>query len=310
MTDQFDFFKRLKDYEVEPPAAVGLRIFHILETDPKETEDIIPALQLEQLQELEILPPPSLFTLIEKRTQASFYLSLLKNYVVAPPGYLFNLILKKIEAGSHLKKEEAGAVIRSIYRYRAAIAIVLITGIGWFAYQLAVSSKKPVIENAVSNIKPIEAMKDTIQKNSIPDINKNIAVAPVKKAFRKKIVPPVIDEKTMMSVGDYQFTVTNYDLMAAFASFDYQNLPSFITDAEGKGFTIQIDQFTAISVSEPMRKIIHRMNLYRRNGTLKARARRTRTRVEKWKKADTEQFDKSLINNPVDPLDLAEFIFK
>jgi hypothetical protein len=310
MNDQFEIFKRLREYEAKPPEEVSLRIFNNLEADFKKEDNAGKVSHLEQLQELEIIPPPSIYTVIEQRALTAFQLSFLKNYQVAPPANAFNSILEKIEAERNLKRIGGGAVVRTFFRYRAAVAIILIAGIGLFTYRLATSPVKPVIETVTNNTKPTETIKDTTQNNGANDINKSIAIAPAKKAIHKKQVVEAKDEQIDMSVDEYKFPVKNNDLLAAFASFDYQHLPPFISGPEDKPFTVRVDQYAAITVSQPMSKMIRRMNQYRRNGKLKVRARKTRERLEKWKAADGEQFDKSLIKNPLDPLDLAEFIFK
>lgn len=308
MIDQFEIFKRLREYEAVPPAEVKLRIFNSLEADFKK-EELVPA-QLEQLQELEIEPPSSIYAIIEQRAITAFHLSFLKNYQVAPPANAYTSILERIEAERNIKRIDGGAFVKTINRYRVAIAIILIAGIGWFTYQLATSPAKPIKETVINSKKTTEKIPDTIQKNDVANTNKNTTVLPVNKFLPKRRRTEVQEEKTTMKVDDYSFTVKNNDLLGAFASFDYRNLPPFLSDPEEKGFIVQVDQYTAVIVSVPMSKMIQRMNLYRRNGKLRVRAKKTRAKLEKWKAADTEQFDKSLIKNPLDPLDLAEFIFK
>ncbi|MBS1574845.1 MAG: hypothetical protein JST09_06035 [Bacteroidetes bacterium] len=310
MIDQFEIFKKLREYAVEPPAEVRLRIFNSIEDDFNKSEDMIPIAQLEQLQELEIAPPLSMYSVIEQRAIPAFQLSFLKDYQVTPPVNAYHSIIERIEAEKRLKRIDGGAVVKSIYRFRAAIAILLIAGIGWFAYQLISSPFKPVIETVSNNTKASKKANDGLLNSDTNNGNENIAAAPVKKLIHKKQNVEAKSEKVSMSVGDYKFSVENNDLLATFASFDYRRLPLFISNDEEKGFSIQVDQYTAISVSQPMSKMIHKMNLYRRNGKLKAKARNTRAKLAKWQKADAEQFDKSLIKNPLDPLDLAEFIFK
>jgi hypothetical protein len=309
MNDQFEIFKRLREYEAEPPEKVRLGIFNILQADFKKEDVAVTAAQLEQLQELEIIPPPSIYTIIEQRAITAYQLSFLKNYQLAPPANAYASILEKIEAEKNLKRIGGGAIVRTLYRFRAAIAIILLVGTGWFTYRLATSPVQPVIETVTNTTKPAEIIKDTVQNKDFNEINKSIAATPVKKALHKKQEAEVKEEQVDMSVDEYKFSVKNNDLMAAFASFEYQHLPPFLTGPEDKAFTIRVDQYAAISVSQPMSKMIRKMNQYRRNGKLKARARKTRERLEKWKAADAGQFDKSLIKNPLDPLDLAEFIF-
>lgn len=312
MNDQFEIFKRLREYEVKPPEEVRLRIFNTLEVDFKNEENAFAVLRLEQLQELEITPPTSIYAIIEQKAITAFQLSFLKSYQVAPPADAYSSILKKIGTENSLKKTGAGTIIRTIYRYRAAVAIILIAITGWFTYNLVtvpVKSFKETVNN--NNTKPADTIKDTIQSKGGNDVNKSIAVTSArKKRIHKKQEVETKEQTITMSIDDYKFSVKDNDLLATFASFEYQKLPPFISNEEQKSFSVRIDQYTAIYVSEPMTKMIRKMNQYRRNGKLKARAKKTRERLEKWKAADSEQFDSSLINNPLDPLDLAEFIFK
>ena len=46
------------------------------------------------------------------------------------------------------------------------------------------------------------------------------------------------------------------------------------------------------------------------NGKATRKARRTKRRLDNWKEKDQKRFDKGNEANPLDPVDLAEFIFR
>jgi hypothetical protein len=72
---------------------------------------------------------------------------------------------------------------------------------------------------------------------------------------------------------------------------------------------IHLDQYTNILLSPAMGDMIKELYDARPNGMPGRKARKTKEKLDKWKAADEKQFDAGYPSNPLDPTDLAEFLF-
>ncbi|MGC4038739.1 MAG: hypothetical protein QM764_22440 [Chitinophagaceae bacterium] len=314
MNDGQDILKKLRDFEVEPPAALRENIFVELDYDFQIGTKVSHPGLLSQLQELEIAPPSFLYSSVEKRVLENIHLSFLQHLETTPPATAYAAIIEKIAEPIRQQENSAFTGAHKMFRYQAAAVLFLIAVAGFLIYQSLHTAPKS--SNGIADKKSIpvnNAVDSMIKTTSLPGNSNNEAIA-FTKPKKKKKKPGVAESEQpvelTMSIDDYKFPVVDNDLLFTFSSFTYTALPSFVTDEEKKEFSIRIDQYTAINVSEAMTKMIRRMNLYRNNGKLTNKAKRSRATQEKWKKADADQFDNSLIKNPLDAMDLAEFIFK
>ncbi|MES1216890.1 MAG: hypothetical protein ABUT20_15350 [Bacteroidota bacterium] len=311
MPEQFDILRRLTQYEITPPAEALLRIMESLGVqDANNSDDDSLWRSMLQLQEFEIKAPQFLFPFIEKQIASSLQLSQLRNLEVSPPFAAYSEIMEKIErGGTGDNGNNLVSRILSLNAYKSIAASIIILVIGWLIYKLTVSPadiNKDVAKQIVTPVLPT-TKKDSVVANVV-GINKK------QKSIRTKKSQPQIASDDFfyqkdMTIDDYKFPIIDNDLLVTFAGFSYSQVPDFISKPTENTFTIKVDQYSSISVSESMSKMIRNMNQFRSNKKPTRRARKERARLEKWKKADTEQFDKSLKNNPLDPIDLAEFVF-
>ena len=65
-----------------------------------------------------------------------------------------------------------------------------------------------------------------------------------------------------------------------------------------------------VTVSEKMNEIFKKMYSTKKNNKPTIKAKRLKAKLEKWKKYDEKHFDTNMQNNPVDVIDLSEFILK
>jgi hypothetical protein len=161
------------------------------------------------------------------------------------------------------------------------------------------------------------------QASIVPKVQEPVVVAPdTLKVLKlgpvtpKKILPvPSARPYDYFFKGKSQFdnsgfTVVDDDILVTFASFSYTKVPAFLMNTQDEEVLIRADMYTSINVSKGMRKMMKKMYEVRRNGKPTHRARKQKRRLVSWQKDDAKHFDKDMTNNPLDIIDLADFIFQ
>lgn len=276
---------------------------------------------LNKLRDFEKEPPVSFFESIKQRSHfatdiaaptasSEAALTELKNYSVNPPAYLYQRILNLVKE----LREPAKVIKLQSYLRAAAVAasVLLVAGI-WKL--VSKNEVEPINDGVVtiSNTKPIE---NTVVQPK-PDTNKpQIAPAPKNNiiAFtnlRPKEIKelPAAPDTFSILIDGASFVVKNNDLYSTFTSLEYNNLPAFIAAPEPKPYRLRIDKSTAINLSESMVGMMQKMYRTRSNGKPTRKAIRMKKKMDKWKDADQTYFDKNVEKNPIDPIDLGEFLF-
>ena len=111
-----------------------------------------------------------------------------------------------------------------------------------------------------------------------------------------------------MDIDGTNYSILDNDLLATFTSFDPNKIPPFLL-RESKEFTlVTIDNFTAINISPGMAEILNRMFKIKKNGKASRVSLKQNKKLLQWKSADINNFDINLMNNPLDPFDLGNFI--
>ena len=77
-----------------------------------------------------------------------------------------------------------------------------------------------------------------------------------------------------------------------------------------KNNKITIDRFSYVNISDKMNTILQTMYTIKGNNKPTRKAKKLRATMEKWKKRDEKHFDASIHSNPLDIIDLSEFILK
>lgn len=273
MTDRQDIWRHLKDHEVSPPQEVFARLCQILETG-------------DAVRGLSVQPP------FER----------LQQYEVMPPAFLG----RQIEDRLGIRPRVFGKVR---WYLSAAACLVLIVA-GWMVYRsystrentIAIGRKmqQPATPGAIA---PLPA--DTPLKKDTP--SRTLAggmTTDAHPATREKIsVRPVL------SIEGQTISVTDNDLLVTFTSFTYPNVPAYLTRNTDKPLKIKIDQYTHLYVSKNMLNMMKQTYEVLPNGKLARKARKMKRRLDSWKEKDQKRFDKGGAN-PLDPVDLADFIFR
>lgn len=302
MTNQQDIFKRLAEYEVEPPAAVWPRILQSFDTGVNADADILCG-NLARIQSITVQAPLGSYEFIIDSVLDPIGLSRLQYFETKPPDFILNRIFEDFESK---KGNTSTRKVKKLadYKLHAAAVLILLFISGWLIYKSVLNNGQPITPAPVAkdNLPVIPILKDTSAKLVLID----------KKGKIKKSLPVSHFSQATIMIGEDKFNINiaDNDILTSFASFTYNTVPSFIEkEKKDKSFSIRIDQYAAITVSEPMSEMMRNMNTFRKNGKPTVKAKRERKRLEKWKKTDEKKFDKKIENNPIDPIDLGEFLF-
>jgi hypothetical protein len=294
-------FKDLQNYSVSPPGNVYAKLWRKIRGM---------SLGKETLLDTESLPDTHV-TAESAGTGEDKILSSLQSYVhpehTAPP-----FDFKKISEALANNGEKPAVPQKSkliVWGYRAAAAAA-ITGIAFFIYT---QSAKPDQEQTAIN---------TSQQGRLSDTNK---IEPVIPATAKATYPAQIANKTENTpVKRHQYhqttgkafitnnvnaNILDNDFLYTLTSFNYGQAEDFLADIKNDP-KISLDKYSYVNVSDKMAVFLKQ--LYAVNGKKKPtlKARRLKKKLNKWKRNDEDNFDNKIRKNPLDILDLSEFIFK
>lgn len=267
----------MQDYELSPPPEVFNHLQQLLEQDREGAG--LARDQFKQLAEYEVQPPEVLRASIENSIRNDD----------AP------LAVVHSPATQRSQKKVL------FYTYRIAAACLLIAVATWGIYKM--NNTKPSSQGYVAP-KTIPANNNVAANTDTSSHEKNTgAIAETKPA-------PAYKPYFSFNIEGQRFPVSGNDFMATFTSFNYENMPQFISrDNNDRAVKVHLDQYTDMIISQPMAGMLKEMYRLKSNGEPTRKARKRRERLHKWKKTDEEYFDQSL-NNPLDPTVLGKFIFK
>jgi hypothetical protein len=295
MSQSFDILRRIQEYEVPPPPEVVASLQTALNEVRNSSSDPVWNGCLERLAHLELLPPPSVRSSIKK--------------MISPDAALPNIRPQEGKAGSGSIRK-----IFSPYVYRPVAACILLVIAVW-AIRSADSSHKPVHIAVTQRATPapvnnqgqaVAPVSDTLTEKSLA---KNVSSLPDSGAGPGSNMIRVKENPSFSVEGRY-LPVPDNDLLFTLTSFKYDELPAFIGRKDDKDVKIHVDAYSNIYVSKSMLQMIKEMYEVKSGGKPTRKARRDRAKLEQWKKKDEARFDQSTENNPLDPIDLARFIFR
>jgi hypothetical protein len=308
MANQSDILSRLREYEVQPPSEVYLSLLDRLQPEMARADDSQWQGAFQGLQQLEVQPPSFMSLAISNAIADTPLFSFLQEAVVTPPAKAFDSIMKQVAATAG-KPRNTTSIIKtiSLHRYKAIAAVFILVFAGWALYHFTTSStqKDPVKV----------AQKTTPQTGPVIDsLQQTVATVPDSVRYQLYDNPQVENyfKASRFSMEGSGFTLVENDFVATFASFQYEDLPSFLTaeDEESKEQLIRLDQYSYFTISKNMVDMLKRMYQRKSKGTPTRKARKEKEKLEQWKKADETRFDQKQLKNPLDPIDMAEFIFK
>ena len=270
MDNRSDIWRHLQDHQIPPPQEVFERLQRTL--DPPGDDD---RSGLGRLQDHTVSPPA--------------FLRIKVSEAAIPPGQ---------------------GLLRRILPYAAAACVLLvIAGI--------------VIDRSVSRQKPGPAVAQTSPaKINVPTQKDTAALSQTAAALpgsatdsSAKMAATGQGLSPMFTIDGDHFALVDNNPLLTFTSFRYPALTSYVDKNSTGRLKVRLDQYTNIVLSPAMTAMIKDLYGTRSTGTPTRRARKTKERLEKWKTADEEYFDGKALpgeigsRNPLDPIDLAEFIF-
>lgn len=303
MSRQPDIWSRLQEYEIHPPPEVFDKVWDVvnkdnlgkIDTNTNDNEQMNSKLQ--RLSHFEIQPPATLRSSIEKLISGT--------------------------AAPAVSRTPIPTRSFSFYGIRSIAACLLLALAGWLFYRVSISQRAsvatlnkknttgtPAAGNAAAQQPDSLSGKDSLAKtDSLSETN---TLADQLSARDSNALAKAGKYKQLLSfsLNGQRFPLADNDLLVTFVSLKYNEIPDFINRNDDQSWKIHIDQYTNIFISKPMSEMMKEMSLFKSNGSLTRKARKSREKLDKWKKSDEIQFDQSLKKNPLDPLDLGEFIFK
>jgi len=254
------------------------------------------------LKDHEELPPQEVFDRLQHALEnEDVHFERLQQHEVPPPSFL----RQKIEDGAGIRRSGSG-VMRW---YLSAAACLLLIVAGWIVYRsnrdsLRTAAREKTMPSPASPAGvPLHA--DTLSGKTDTSTGTTTMTAGV-------VTPSGSGKNGRLtySIGGRSVPVTDNDLFATFISYTYPDIPGYLTRDADKPLSIYVDQYTSITVSKNMLEMMKQMYQVLPNGKPARKARKAKRRLESWKEKDQKRFDRGAGANPLDPVDLGDFIFK
>jgi hypothetical protein len=332
----------LKHYEVAPPSFLFENIQNKI-----EDENAVFGNTLKSLFNHAVVPPSDALSFggIMSRIKETDQLNVfkpLRDYEIEAPFSFAKLmqIIRGFVATPAQQAAASGAKVISMTNFKrivAAAAILLLGFIGYLTFQSINTGKTnspdaplvntgnntPTTPTNPTLLPPTDSSTLDQQANNpiafIDGTKKNIfqkystsrntgRKREARQSFAFASPVPATPAAKEMLINGSSFTIVDNDYLATFASFNETNLPAFLQVDKPVATTITIDDYTSITITEGMGAMMKKMYKTKKSGKPTRRARRTKEKLEKWKKADADYFNQNSTTNPLDPIDLGNFI--
>lgn len=301
MANRTDIFDRLRQYEVQPPPEAFHLLMDRLQAETALEKDNQWQGAFHGLQELEVQPPAFMAAAVANAVAETNLFTGLQHLSIDPPAGAFERILDQV-AG---KKT---GILRSLFtpfRAIAAAIVLVMAGAAIYYFLPGQLSVQPPAGLAWQTNEHPAPVVDTVQQAPVVALPDSVRY----KIYDNAKAENYFKNNKFMADGNRLQLVDN-DFIVTFASYQYDALPAFLIDEEeGSDLLVRLDQYSYFTISENMLRSLKKMYEQRRRGTPTRRARKEREKLEQWKRADEARFDVRQAN-PLDPIELAEFIFK
>jgi hypothetical protein len=259
------------------------------------------------LQDHQTPPPQEVFdrlqrTLDQPDSDGRSGLGRLQDHAVSPPAFLS---IKVSKAAMAPKKN----LLRLILPYAAAACLLLVVAVIVIDRSASRPKPGPAFAHGVPAKTNNPIQKDTASNETAAALPGSATDSSVKVAATGQDLSP------LLTIDGDRFALVDNNPLLTFTSFKYPALTSYVDKNTTGKLKIRLDQYTNIVLSPAMTSMIKDLYGTRSTGKPTRRARRTKERLEKWKTADEEYFDGKALPgaigspNPLDPIDLAEFLF-
>ncbi len=330
----------LQSHSVAPPSF----LFENIQNKIVE-EDKLFSIKLQSLSNHTVQPPIDTVSFGEimsriKDTDDLNILKLLKKYEVDAP-FTFSAMMEKIRAimGATnnvvpLRTSKVFSISTNLKKLIAVAAVFLLCFSSYFIYKntntpqdnnlpslasttTATIPSLPLLNNNVQKAVDSNIILPTPTIVAVFNNKNNTSIYKNKGGFRKEnkqrtVVAIPMQGKpvaTDMNIAGIKFPIVDNDYLASFAALNENNLPAFLRVEKPIATTVTIDDYTYITISEGMGAMMKKMYKTRKSGKPTRRARKAKEKLENWRRADAEYFNQNSTSNPLDPLDLGNFIF-
>lgn len=288
MEDNANILKELQHLEVQPPGELYSAVWNAISGE-SNTDTYSP------IPDLATTTPETKITTPDVPVQ----FSQLKDYIAEdaqPPS--FEEVLQKKETVLKLKDRSG---LQYNWRKIAAIFVLVLTaGTLFYVYN---SKRNKSNEALASNLK---ANSTIIDSSALNDHSKNHG------NDKKKVNRDDIEFSTKASTRISKNVSTSFidsDFIYLLTSFNPETAELFMQDMASKS-VIYLNRFSYVNISDKMREFLETMYKTKHNKKPTRKAKKARQKLEKWKKADENYFDNGAGKNPLDILDLSEFILQ
>jgi hypothetical protein len=239
---------------------------------------------------------------ITHAVEESLLFTNLQDVSIEPPAGAFDRILQEVD------KRQAPATLRRFFtpfRAIAAILVLVIAGLAIYYFRGQISVQPPPELAWQTNNGPKAGVDTAQQKPVAPPDRVRYEIYDNAKAEN-------FFKNNKFTAEGRGLQLVENDFIVTFASYQYEALPAFLAEEEDveSELLVRLDQYSYFTISENMLSSLRKMYQQRKRGTPTRRARKEREKLEQWKSADEVRFDLKQANNPLDPIDMAEFIFK
>ncbi|MBL7703232.1 MAG: hypothetical protein JNM14_13355 [Ferruginibacter sp.] len=194
--------------------------------------------------------------------------------------------------------------------YRAAATAAIVTGI----VLLYVNTESHQEEIATSSTKQ-QTQVDTVKKEQVAVIENNtttskkkdIKVNPQNKNIAGHQQRKQLSFNTNNIVSNTN--ILNNDFLFTFTNFTTTEANGFLSSLK-KEKKVTLNKYTYVNVSDKMASFLKQSYAVNRRNKYTWKARRMRKKMDRWKKADELYFDNETPRDPLDIIELSEFLLK
>ena len=288
MEDNANILKELQHLEVQPPEGLYSAIWNAVsgESNP-DTYSRIPDLA-------NTTPETKIINL-----DIPVQFSQLKDYVAEddqPPTFE-EVFQAKINA---IKINEPARSKHNWRKIAAIFILVLTAGIALIVYN---DKRNKHNDSLASNLIGKTSIADSAGLN---DHGKNNAND--KKKVNREDIELITKASTHIS-KHVSTAFADADFIYMLTSFNPETAELFMQDIASKS-VIHLNRFSYVNISDKMREFLETMYKTKNNKKPTRKAKKARQKLEKWKQSDETYFDNGSGKNPLDIIDLSEFILK
>jgi len=234
----------------------------------------------------------------------------LQDYVIAPPVFSALKVGESnmAETGIYPAKKTAKVIGFTYFSRIAAAILIIVCGI-WIVYSShAKTDNASIVTGSSQNTALPSDNNITSPKNNSG--KNDLITASVNKRRNNKTGSFENGKKTIVfgAINSKSKLIDN-DILLTLVSYKYNEYLPLLYEIK-RNNKIRLDEFSYVTISDKMNSLLKKMYATNRKNKPTRRAKRLLAKITKWKKADEKYFDTNPGNNPLDIIDLSEFILK